>query len=336
MPGERLNYNLPELDGFSGFYDFEVSLQNNGTLLTDDRPYNNLIRRKDIYIFNESPLVVQAIPEGTTPCLNTNTLWFLDIPEAISIDWYLQKTGGFSIHSGPYFHLFPISGNFTFYVEATLESNGGMINAQNTSIENANRGLSFDAKTSFTLKSVKVYNQTTGSRTIGLYDQNNNIIAEKTIDINTIGEVVLDLDFNVPQGRDFQLRLTNGQGLAVDEEPDFPYNLGGVAFITKSTALSNPQSKYYYFYDWVIHHVHACQRTPIHLEMQASENPPSAAFTPSATIVNIGALENIEFSNSSSNSVEYLWNFGDGTTSTEEHPQHSYSSPGLYLSLIHI
>ena len=138
------------------------------------------------------------------------------------------------------------------------------------------------------------------------------------------------MDFNVPQGRDFQLRLTNGQGLTVDEEPDFPYNLGGVAFITKSTALSNPQSKYYYFYDWVIHHVHACQRTPIHLEMQASENPPSAAFTPSATIVNIGALENIEFSNSSSNSVEYLWNFGDGTTSTEEHPQHSYSSPGLY------
>jgi len=69
---------------------------------------------------------------------------------------------------------------------------------------------------------------------------------------------------------------------------------------------------------------------PIHLEMQYSENQPTAAFTPSATIVNIGALQNIEFTNNSTNGVEYLWNFGDGTTSTEEHPQHSYSSPGTY------
>jgi len=104
-----------------------------------------------------------------------------------------------------------------------MESHGGMMMAQNTSIENANRGLSFDAKIPFTLKSVKVYNEIVGTRTIGLYNQNNILKAEKTIAINTIGEVILDLDFNVPQGRGHQLRLINGEGLAVDSEPNFPY-----------------------------------------------------------------------------------------------------------------
>lgn len=38
----------------------------------------------------------------------------------------------------------------------------------------------------------------------------------------------------------------------------------------------------------------------------------------------------IRFTNQSENASSYTWSFGDGTTSTEENPSKSYSSPGIY------
>jgi hypothetical protein len=52
---------------------------------------------------------------------------------------------------------------------------------------------------------------------------------------------------------------------------------------------------------------------------------PSASFTHS----NLGNGQ-IAFSNNSQNSTSYLWNFGDGTTATEENPLHTYSITGSY------
>lgn len=39
----------------------------------------------------------------------------------------------------------------------------------------------------------------------------------------------------------------------------------------------------------------------------------------------------IQVENKSSNAESYLWNFGDGTTSTEANPQHDYSLSGRYI-----
>jgi hypothetical protein len=43
-----------------------------------------------------------------------------------------------------------------------------------------------------------------------------------------------------------------------------------------------------------------------------------------------GANHEIVFTNESKNAKTYLWEFGDGTTSTEESPTHSYSELGTY------
>jgi PKD repeat protein len=60
-----------------------------------------------------------------------------------------------------------------------------------------------------------------------------------------------------------------------------------------------------------------------------STNKPSAKFS-------ISGFENpvpstITFINVSSNATSYLWNFGDGTTSTDINPTHTYNSNGSYL-----
>lgn len=40
--------------------------------------------------------------------------------------------------------------------------------------------------------------------------------------------------------------------------------------------------------------------------------------------------ETIDFTNTSENAGSYLWDFGDGNTSTEENPKHAYSSSGTF------
>jgi len=40
----------------------------------------------------------------------------------------------------------------------------------------------------------------------------------------------------------------------------------------------------------------------------------------------------VEFENLSINGEEYSWNFGDGDTSTQFQPVHTYAGPGLYLT----
>lgn len=55
---------------------------------------------------------------------------------------------------------------------------------------------------------------------------------------------------------------------------------------------------------------------------------PKAAF--SASVLNGRAPLATNFLNTSKNADSYLWHFGDGTTSNEASPAHSYSHPGTY------
>ena len=64
------------------------------------------------------------------------------------------------------------------------------------------------------------------------------------------------------------------------------------------------------------------------------ESCPTAAFTfqPDG-----GNSYEINFINLSDNASSYQWSFGDGGTSTSEHPRHVFSAPGTYsVSLIAI
>ena len=55
---------------------------------------------------------------------------------------------------------------------------------------------------------------------------------------------------------------------------------------------------------------------------------PEACFEASETTVKTGA--EISFSNCSKNASDYLWDFGDGNSSTEPGPSHMYAAAGSY------
>ncbi len=60
----------------------------------------------------------------------------------------------------------------------------------------------------------------------------------------------------------------------------------------------------------------------------ADLTPPSANFSTMATV---GEYKEINFTNLSISATDYVWNFGDGNTSTEVHPAHEYEASGFYM-----
>ena len=58
------------------------------------------------------------------------------------------------------------------------------------------------------------------------------------------------------------------------------------------------------------------------------ESTPTAMFNASTTNATIG--DNIYFTNKSMDAGRYVWEFGDGSTSTESNPSHAFSSKGVY------
>jgi PKD repeat protein len=76
----------------------------------------------------------------------------------------------------------------------------------------------------------------------------------------------------------------------------------------------------------------SCQATEVRTDLVSIGGIPFVAFTPSGT----EACETpfvVDFTNNSVGaSLNYLWDFGDGNTSTEQSPSHTYTENGIYTA----
>lgn len=68
-----------------------------------------------------------------------------------------------------------------------------------------------------------------------------------------------------------------------------------------------------------------CRRT--HTQTINVSPKPTASFTSDPSVCERGR---ITFTNTSSGATSYLWDFGDGNTSTAANPSHTYTNPGTY------
>ena len=68
----------------------------------------------------------------------------------------------------------------------------------------------------------------------------------------------------------------------------------------------------------------------VHYDNPADE-PPIPGPKPIATYTYAINGLSVTFTNTSVNGVTYLWDFGDGATSTEKNPVHTYASGGMYM-----
>lgn len=71
------------------------------------------------------------------------------------------------------------------------------------------------------------------------------------------------------------------------------------------------------------------------VQVSSKNNPPIANFTSSVTYGMVPLV--VQFNDTSTNNpMTWLWDFGDGTYSTEEFPKHIYTSPGNYTLMLGI
>jgi PKD repeat protein len=74
--------------------------------------------------------------------------------------------------------------------------------------------------------------------------------------------------------------------------------------------------------------VHYLLNLIILLALASCQKTPTASFTTSSTTPKTGEI--VSFNNTSENAESFNWNFGDGGTSTQENPNHTYANVGNY------
>lgn len=216
--------------------------------------------------FDSSPIEVEVL---SAPMPNADDV---QIPTAGTADltatgagsdfnWYDQASGGNLLGTGSSFTTPSISTTTSFWVEEVHSypgpiSNGAKLNwsANDGTYHQVNDYyLFFDVLEEMTLKSVKVYADDAGERTINILDNNGVTVQTGTFTIPA-GESRVNFNWQLSPGTDYSIRMNDDDhGLWRDDDAanvNFPYNIGGLCSITGANT-SQPRY-YYYFYDWEV------------------------------------------------------------------------------------
>ncbi len=173
---------------------------------------------------------------------------------ADSLFWYDASSGGNLVSTGTVFTTPSISSSTSYYVKA-VKGKGFKVGPVDNSIGNgtnsANGILKFDSRVPFKLISVKVYANNSGTRIFELRNSAGTLLQSKSIIVPT-GEQRVFLDFDVPEGNDFQLGLGTGSAnlFRNGSGATFPYSVSRTVEIYGTN--SSNTGTYYYFYDWYI------------------------------------------------------------------------------------
>ena len=174
--------------------------------------------------------------------------------------WYADSTATSPLGTGATFTTPFLNQTDTFYVrEVTqLPNNQYFCEPHNTDFgggayTSSGYYLIFDAVSPFTLKSVKVDANSSGTRTIYLRSFANVVIDSVIVNIPQ-GVSRVTLNFNVPAGNDYRLTASSNPGLYRNAGGvAFPYQVPGILYIKNSAGpQSTGGSYYYYFYDWEV------------------------------------------------------------------------------------
>lgn len=173
-----------------------------------------------------------------------------------TLNWYDSPAGGTLVNTGISFTTSPLSSTTTFYVEeeipGSISNVGPATNGFGTGgYFNGDQYQVFTSSTPFILKSVKVYANGSGNRTIQLRDAVGTVLQQAIVNLPN-GMSTVNLNFDVPAGTNLQLGTLSGSSPALyrnNAGASYPYTLSGIVSITGSSAGS---AYYYFFYNWEI------------------------------------------------------------------------------------
>ncbi|MEK7257668.1 MAG: S8 family serine peptidase, partial [Bacteroidota bacterium] len=266
-PGQRIKIVLPTFLAVAGESELTIRLQNpNGA--ADQRPLNDIFKRKVIVTDRER---FPAHVEGNASagiCENTPALLRgeYDGTGSVQVKWFDQPVGGNLLGEGITFVTPPLAQADTFYAEATYFEHVGLAekdSGDNQISDLKHVGLTFDVHENVTLKSVKVYTEATGLRQILLLDSAGVTLRQTIKNITLIGEARVELNWEIPPGKGYQIVLEGGKSLVINSSGAvFPYEIDA-ASITGTSDGQGANGVWYFFYDWEIQIAEPCSRTAV-------------------------------------------------------------------------
>lgn len=227
----------------SGFYTVQLTA-------TNVIGSNTEIKSNYIYVnMPDAPLV-----QGDSIC--TNNVANLSASAIGSLRWYNSSISPTILNTGTSYTTPLLTNSTTYYVEnfvaAQNQNLGKTDNTGGGGYLNNEQYLVFDVYDQMFIQSVKVYAQTTGSRTIQLQDNNGVVLSTRTTTISA-GTRTVTLAFSVSPGTNYRLVLADASTVKDlyrnNAGVTYPYSLNGLASVKNSSAGS---AYYYYFYDWIV------------------------------------------------------------------------------------
>ncbi len=247
------------------------------------------------------------------------------------VNWYNSLTSALVIDTGTVLNTGVLSQSTIYYVENEVLSTsvfGGKTNntgGGSNFAGNAQHYEVFDVFEPCTLKSVLVYAQGAGDRTIELQNSAGTILDSLTVNLSN-GTSRAVLNFKLVPGTNYRLAAQTTPNLYRNNAGcAYPYNIGTYARIKSSSATTNPTNYYYFFYDWEIQG-ESCRSQRVAVNAFVNSGNPVSDFNYSFN----SAANNWQFTSLSTDANSYSWNFGDGGTSTQANPSHNFASAQSY------
>lgn len=273
--------------------------------------------------------VGRTSPTGAIQCGAQPNLFEMTLPISVANQSKLVQSVTFTIptllsgttpSSINYFHAFALGGNApqgnclitpvlsnttTFYASASTGGpnvNLGLASASPTATSGAgttNFGVVFDAYSTFTLNTVKIYpvsaTNASGTVTIDVINSAGAIIHSATVPVTgspaaSLTPAIVNLNFTIAPGTNYKLRpgsFTGITGLLFmpsggPSNYGYPFVYPGVVSLNTSTLTAAPTNTarndlYYYFFDWNISTGCESSRTPV---VATITPPPALSVTP--------------------------------------------------------
>lgn len=169
------------------------------------------------------------------------------------VEWYSASDLTNQLHVGNDYST-SITQTTNFY--AVVNSGGSPFEASNSQgtggFHAGNQGVYFDATDAFKLISATVYAESAGSFTME-YTDPSGVKTSKTINVQA-GENEVEIGVDVVAGNDHLLFVPSGGAQLHRDNANvsYPYDLGGLGSVVRSTADGVELDYYYYFYNWKI------------------------------------------------------------------------------------
>ncbi|MEO0894983.1 MAG: T9SS-dependent M36 family metallopeptidase [Bacteroidota bacterium] len=276
--------------------------------------------------------VFVALPPGPvvsdeTACLGSATQLFVNGTGGHT--WY--DVDGNTIGLGSSVLTGPLTSDTIFFVDQVLSgqvSNIGPVNGSFSTGGYHNNSftgtLNFEANDELTILSAWIDAGSAGPRTISIWDNTNgsgNIVDQVTINVPA-GAQRVNLGLTVPSAGTYSIGGSGVDLFRNNASANYPYEIAGLMSIFSSSATgANANNFYYYLYDIEVEGPD-CQsdRAPVQVLMTEAD----------FTYIEDTTTRTFSFADLSSNASSWEWAFGDGNSSTQQNPIHTYATPGKY------